>query len=268
VSLKEIALRVLRQLPYYISIPSDLDRGLTLPGELSPFRFPPPCITILTCDANVGARAVANEVRATAVRTSSDSTVRIEEAGAVLAAGATQLPGAVALLIYLNERAFTDAGGVVAATVQRAMDARVPIALVHEQDEERGACVFARYFDLAPDVLQQQPYKLFDLVAVSLYPGANHRKISLRHVMRDLGAEPVAEAHLFARLSRASTSSSSRSSGGGSVLSMGEWSRTGRGRLALLWGRGTSRTSSRRSRAKWGLACRPEQHSTFASLAR
>ena len=140
----------------------------------------------------------------------------------------------------------------------RAMDARVPIALVHEQDEERGACVFARYFDLAPDVLQQQPYKLFDLVAVSLYPGANHRKISLRHVMRDLGAEPVAEAHLFARLSRASTSSSSRSSGGGSVLSMGEWSRTGRGRLALLWGRGTSRTSSRRSRAKWGLACRPE----------
>ena len=154
----------------------------------------------------------------------------------------------MALLIYLNERAFTDAGGVVAATVQRAMDARVPIALVHEQDEERGACVFARYFDLAPDVLQQQPYKLFDLVAVSLYPGADHRKISLRHVMRDLGAEPVAEAHLFARLSRASTSSSSRSSGGGSVLSIGEWSRTGRGRLALLWGRGTSRTSSQRSR--------------------
>ena len=170
-------MRVLRQLPYYVSIPSDLDRGLTLPGELSPFRFPPPCITILTCDANVGARAVANEVRATAVRTSSDSTVRIEEAGAVLAAGAAQPPGTVALLIYLNERAFTDAGGVVTATVLRAMDARMPIALVNEQDEERGACVFARYFELAPDVLQQPPYKLFDLVAVPLYPGADHRKI-------------------------------------------------------------------------------------------
>ena len=170
-------MRVLRQLPYYVSIPSDLDRGLTLPGELSPFRFPPPCITILTCDANVGARAVANEVRATAVRTSSDSTVRIEEAGAVLAAGAAQPPGTVALLIYLNERAFTDAGGVVTTTVQWAMDARMPIALVNEQDEERGACVFARYFELAPDVLQQPPYKLFDLVAVPLYPGADHRKI-------------------------------------------------------------------------------------------
>ena len=34
------------------------------------------------------------------------------------------------LLIYLNERAFTDAGGVVAATM-RAMDARLPIMLVH-----------------------------------------------------------------------------------------------------------------------------------------
>ena len=252
-------------MPYYVSIPSDLDRGLTLPGELSPFRFPPPCITILTCDANVGARAVANEVRATAVRTSSDSTVRIEEAGAVLAAGAAQPPGTVALLIYLNERAFTDAGGVVAATVQRAMDARVPIALVHEQDEERGACVFARYFELAPDVLQQPPYKLFDLVAVPLYSGADHRKIrsatsislhlqpllnphltsplppparSLRHVMRDLGAEPVVKADLFARLSRASTSSGSSSSGGGFVLSLGEWLRKGRGRLALLWSEG------------------------------
>ena len=243
-SLKEIALRVLQQLPYYVSNPSDLDRGLTLPGELSSFRFPPPCMTILICDANVGARAVADEVRATAARSSSSSTVRIEDAGAVLAAGATQPPGAVALLIYLNERAFTDAGGGVAVTVQRAMDARVPIALVHEQDEERGACVFARYFDLAPDVLQQPPYKLFDLVAVSLYPGADHRKISLRHVMRDLGAEPVAE-DLFARLSRASTSSGSNSFVGGSVLSLGEWLRKGRGRLALLWRRGTSSQRSR-----------------------
>ena len=263
---------MLRQLPYYVSNPSDLDRGLTLPGELSTFRFPPPCITILICDANVGAWAVADEVRATTARTSSHSTVRVEEAGPVLAAGATQPPGAVGLLIYLNERAFTDAGGVVAATVQRAMDARVPIALVHEQDEERGACVFARYFDLAPDVLQQSPYKLFDLVAVPLYPGADHRKIrsatsislhlqpllnphltsplppparSLRHVMRDLGAEPVVKAHLIKRLSRACTSLGS-SSGGGSVLSLGEWLRKARGRLALSWGegRGASRTSS------------------------
>ena len=97
-----------------------------------------------------------------------DSTVRIEEAGVF---------SQQTLLIYLNERAFTDAGGVVTATVQRAMDARMPIALVNEQDEERGACVFARYFELAPDVLQQPPYKLFDLVAVPLYPGADHRKI-------------------------------------------------------------------------------------------
>ena len=56
------------------------------------------------------------------------------------------------LLIYLNERAFTDAGGVVAATM-RAMDARLPIVLVHAAGEERGACVLARYFDLAPGVL-------------------------------------------------------------------------------------------------------------------
>ena len=121
-------------------------------------------------------------------------------------------------------------------------------------------------------MLQQSPYKLFDLVAVPLYPGADHRKIrsttsislhlqpllnphltsplppparSLRHVMRDLGAEPVDKAHLIKRLTRASTSLGS-SSGGGSVLSLGEWLRKARGRLALWWGegRGASHTSS------------------------
>ena len=122
---------------------------------------------------------MADEVRGTAERSSRSSsanTVRIEEAGAVLAADATPYCNA-ALLIYLNERAFTDAGGVVAATVQRAIDAKLPIALVHEQDAERGACVFARYFDQAPDVLQQPPYTLFDRMAVPLYLGAAHREI-------------------------------------------------------------------------------------------
>ena len=63
-------------------------------------------------------------------------------------------------------------------------------------------------------------------------------------MMRDLGAEPVVKADLFARLSQASTSSSSSSSGGGFV-SLGEWLRKGRGRLALLWRRGTSSQRSR-----------------------
>jgi len=68
--------------------------------------------------------------------------------------------------------------------------------------------------------------------------------------MRDLGAEPVVKADLFARLSRASTSSGSSSSGVGFVLSLGEWLRKGRGRLALLWGegRGHGRGASRTSR--------------------
>ena len=172
-------MRVLRHLPYYVSNPGGLDRGLALPGELPPFRFPPPGITVLVCDANVGAREVAEEIRATTIadRSNSAGTVMVDDVGAVFAAGAAPPPGAVALLVYLNESAFTDAGGVLAATLRRAMDAGVPIALVHELDEERGACVFARYFDQAPDVLQQPPYKLFDRMAVYLYPSAGHRKI-------------------------------------------------------------------------------------------
>ena len=91
---------------------------------------PPPVRRSLGTRAHCAHPHISGRGPGHAVLSSSDSTVRIEEAGAVLAPGAVQLPGTVALLIYLNERAFTDAGGVVAATM-RAMDARLPIVLVH-----------------------------------------------------------------------------------------------------------------------------------------
>ena len=39
-------------------------------------------------------------------------------------------------------------------------------------------------------MLQQQPYKLYDTVAVPLYPAPEHRTVSLRLVLCSMGAVP------------------------------------------------------------------------------
>ena len=65
--------------------------------------------------------------------------------------------------------------------------------MLHEQDPKRGGCPFRTFFDQTPDVLQRR-YRLFDTLAVPLYPSPEHRKVSLRHALRCLGAsEPGQE---------------------------------------------------------------------------
>uniref|UniRef100_A0A7S3X392 Uncharacterized protein n=1 Tax=Emiliania huxleyi TaxID=2903 RepID=A0A7S3X392_EMIHU len=74
--------------------------------------------------------------------------------------------------------------------VQTAMDRRIPIALVAEQEPSRGGCPFAQLLQQTPRVLQQPPYKLYDTLAVPLFPSMEHRRVSLRHILRSMGAVP------------------------------------------------------------------------------
>ena len=94
------------------------------------------------------------------------------------------------LLLYLTNRTFLDEGGTVARLVQTAMDRRVPIALVAEQDPGRGGCPFRVCMQQTPQMLQQPPYKLFDTVAVPLYPAPEHRRVSRRLALSSMGAVP------------------------------------------------------------------------------
>ena len=94
-------------------------------------------------------------------------------------------------LLYLNDKTFLDAGGVVARLVQAAMDRRIAITMVHEEQEPvSGGVPFRNFFQQTPKVLQQQPYKLFNTVAVPLYPTPEHRKVSLLLALRSMGAVP------------------------------------------------------------------------------
>ena len=219
-SIKEIALRILRQAPYYALHTRELAPGVTVPGEIGPRGFTG-LVTILVCRDNKGALDVAKEVKAeaeegrrsaapqsielryaddalkgrglAAIRTGSflsRSVSLIRSRSALSASLPLAIEGKIVLLLYLTDRTFLDEDGSVARLVQAAMDRRIVIAPVAEQEPSRGGVAFRQFFQQTPQVLQQQPYKLFDTLAVPLYSSQEHRKVSLRHVLRGMGAEP------------------------------------------------------------------------------
>ena len=61
------------------------------------------------------------------------------------------------------------------------------LVLVHEQDPLKGACPFRTFFEQTPVELQNK-YRLYDNLAVPLYPSVEHRTVSLRYALRNMGA--------------------------------------------------------------------------------
>ncbi|EOD33181.1 hypothetical protein EMIHUDRAFT_202403 [Emiliania huxleyi CCMP1516] len=192
-SLKAIALRMLLHSPFYASRLAELAAGVTVPGEAGPVAFSGP-VTILACRGNKGAFGVADEVKAAAREgggSAASEMVMIRDVDeAFEGASAAPLSGHYVLLLYLNDKTFLDAGGTVARLVQAAMDRRIAIVLVHEQDPSCGGRPFRHFIQQTPQVLQRSPYKLYDTVAVPLYPSTEHRPVSLHLVLRGMGAAP------------------------------------------------------------------------------
>ncbi|EOD23669.1 hypothetical protein EMIHUDRAFT_239307 [Emiliania huxleyi CCMP1516] len=193
-SLKAVAMRMLLHSPYYASRPAELAGGVMVPRQPGPCAFSGP-VTILVCRDNEGAVGIARALK-TAARegrgsTASAETVTIRDAEEALeGVNAAPLSGHVVCLLYLNDKTFLDAGGAVARLVQAAMDRRIAVAMVHEQDPTCGGVPFRNFFQQTPQVLLQPPYKLFDTVAVPLYPAPEHRTVSLRLALSSMGAVP------------------------------------------------------------------------------
>ena len=59
--------------------------------------------------------------------------------------------------------------------------------MLHEQDPTKGFCPFRMFFEQTPAVLQKK-YRLYDTVAVPLYPSLEHREVSLKFALRSMGA--------------------------------------------------------------------------------
>jgi hypothetical protein len=192
ISLKAIASRILSHLLHYTKYPSELAAGFKLAGELGPIVISKP-ITLLVCDANAGARALAEEIShaATAAGASAGTSPVLVEDAAIAVMGANLVTEAArqhsVLLVYLTKDTFLDDNGVFGSVVQRAMDMKIQLVLVHEQEASQGACAFSVLFGQIPDFLLKPPYKIFDRVAVPLYSSPVHREISLRRVLKDIG---------------------------------------------------------------------------------
>jgi len=193
-SLKAVALRMLLHSPYYASRPAELADGVMVPRQPGPCAFSGP-ITILVCRDNERAVGIARELKNAAEEgrgstASAEAVVTRDAEEALEGVNAAPLEGHVVFLLYLNDKTFLDAGGAVARLVQAAMDRRIAIAMVHEQDPIYGGVPFRNFFQQTPQVLLQPPYKIFDTVAVPLYPAPEHRTVSLRLALSSMGAVP------------------------------------------------------------------------------
>ena len=94
------------------------------------------------------------------------------------------------MLLYLSGSVFSDGSDQTAQLVRDALDADVAMVLVQELDPGRGACAFRRYFELSPPDLVKKR-RLFDTVAVPLYPGDAHRAVSILNIAQNMGAKPL-----------------------------------------------------------------------------
>jgi hypothetical protein len=186
---------------------------LYVPGELPSMYFSKKSVRLLVAAQNDGADALANELRARATelqpsleyslvdqvgRSSArrmsdvfDSSLNesFQRLRAVFSGKepAARSADVTQMLLYLNRSTFLRDGGATADLVRAAMDAGVSMVLVQELNPELGACAFRCFFEVAPpDLLTQR--RLFDTVAVPLYPGEAHRAVSIAYIARAMGA--------------------------------------------------------------------------------
>ena len=189
-SLKVITCRMLAHLPHYQNGPELSPMGLRVPEEQEPVGFRTP-MKLLVCSDNIGALSLAEEVRKASMEIPSAMPISILDAQSALHASCMLQTDNSAMLIYLNASTFKDKDGSVAVLLQEAMDLKLPLALVHEQDTSKGGCAFSLFFSQTPAVLLEKEYKLYDTVAVPMYPNPEHRRLSLRLVLGSIGATAI-----------------------------------------------------------------------------
>jgi hypothetical protein len=194
-SLKAVVIRMLRHLPYYTANGAELEAGAYAMNQIRPQSFQRP-VRILTCTSNKGAHRIATELAAAACHPGS---ARVEVAEVLsehsleeFTARGTTRHVQVVLLLYLNKETFVGNDGVeTAVALRHLLDSRIPVVLVHETDTSVGGCPFSTFIEAAPKELQVAPYKLFGHIAVALFSAPELRSVSLRLLLRNMGATPL-----------------------------------------------------------------------------
>ena len=89
-------------------------------------------------------------------------------------------------VLYLNQHTFLgEEGQKLVNEVKRAMRAKLPLLLLHENDPNLGGCEFSTFFKSTPEQLIRKG--IYKTIAVALHTEP-HRKVSLSLAAKALGA--------------------------------------------------------------------------------
>jgi len=92
------------------------------------------------------------------------------------------------LLLYLNNATSFNKESKLLEIVKMAKNKGTSIILVHEQDIGKGGCPFSLVIEKTSTELLDPPFKIFREIAIPLYTRDEYRTISLRLVLRRMGA--------------------------------------------------------------------------------
>lgn len=221
-ALNRIYLRILIHLPHYIKFPKELDGGLIVPGEIPSISLKSRA-NVLVHKHNLGCEELAEEVkksipspgrenmtimeaseyyksrfRRSLMRRSDNAQCDPSEDSEEESLDDGELNHnmyeCTYFLVYLNKFTFNvddDAQHELSMSLQVAMDdPNTRIILVHEQDEQKGACDFGDYFRDAPfELINGDPYTLFKDIAIFLHKEDAYRIVSLRQIVNKMGGQ-------------------------------------------------------------------------------
>jgi len=184
-SIKLVAGRLLKGLPYYQHNPDLLDAGVSINGETKSAMMLEP-LNILYCSTNQKAHDVAlklveeskGDVQAREMNLS-HTDLQEDDRDAVM-------------LVYLNKKTFKDPACLLCESIKRSMDDKIKIILVHENDTNEGGCTFGEIMNQTPRRLMEKPYNIYSQdIAVSLYSIKEYQDISMYQILTKMGAKPT-----------------------------------------------------------------------------
>ena len=197
VSMKLIAEGLLVASPAYMPFDDKPHPFLYLPGELSRCKLGlSAAVHVWVSDANDGAFSVAEELTLNCPELSLgvppaylQPTLADDGLTAVASVSIDSSAPEVVMLLYLNERTFTDPS--LADEMRHVLAHNGKIVLAHENDPAKGACEFGHFFSVTPQDLIDQ--KLYGPIAVALHPGEQFRAVSMKLLAVAFGARNVGD---------------------------------------------------------------------------
>ena len=184
-SIKLLAGRILKHLPYYKKNDALLSAGLKIDGEIKSMELSTP-LEILYGWTNTEAYDIALKL--------------VEECKGDIQVRAVTISNKhwhnenreTVMLVYLNKSTFQDTGCTLSESIIHSIHHNIKVVLVHENDPNKGGCDFEEIIQNTPKDLLENPYRIYSGdTAVSLYSFEDYKKTSLHQLIGKMGAIPL-----------------------------------------------------------------------------